>query len=69
MRLRYLPLGSSKRVRLCIQGAFSESKVLEISREEQLGLHIPEASLIAVDNINVSALSPISNNGGDTMQH
>ena len=70
VRLRYLPLGSSKRVRLCIQGAFNpESKVLEISREEQLGLHIPEASLIAVDNINVSALFPISNNGRDTMQH
>ena len=42
--------------------------MLEISREE-LGLHISEASLIAVDDINVSALSPISNNGGNTMQH
>ena len=29
----------------------------EISREEQLGLYIPEASLIAVDDINMSALS------------
>ena len=48
---------SSKRVRLCIQGAFPESKVSEILREEQLGLYIPKASLIAVDDINVSALS------------